>query len=735
MAAGPPAIARPLLLLLRQNLALQVLEGLLIGLGLGLLVPSANAVLGPLGQIFLHLFQMPVIPFLSVSLITGVGRLELGQASRLLSRAGLVLLGLWAMVLGAVVILPLGFPAWREASLFKPSLLQAPQQLNLLDLFIPVNPFSAYAQTQIPAVVLFSLALGIALIAVPQRQQLIDVLDRIAAALLGISRFVARFTPLGVLAITASTTQLVTGPELPRLVVYLVLLSGIALLFALLVLPLLVRSCTRIGVRALLRSFREPLMIAFATANLLVVLPLLVNQGKQLLANTLMGQGPDHPDKRQAIEQRIALPIEVLTPLALVFPDMGRVLSISFVPFAGWLTGNPLPGNELPGFLLTGLASTFLEGVLAMTFLLDRMGLPSDLVELYLALDQIAVARVGTLLACMSVISVVLIGTWLVLRRPALPRLSATNLGRILAPGAALLSLPLYIGASRLVFDRLPAPSNPVRQQLETQGFALASGRAVIEAGATADSSAGDWPSIQRRGRIRYCVHRRDYPMAFRNARGQLVGADVEMGLLFAEQMGLVARFVEIDPMGRPGPGNPSTTAALQQGLCDLVLSTDVIVPDQGGDVLYAKPTENFGIGLMLSGNRFAALRSWSDLRRAEGLRIGLEADSTFLKQWFAMRLPRAAFLTDQALPELFDALAQGRLDAVLVTAQQGAAWNVIYPRFSLLVPQPAISFPASRQLPSQAHALARVWDSWVLIQATDGSRQTVYRHWVEGQR
>jgi Na+/H+-dicarboxylate symporter/ABC-type amino acid transport substrate-binding protein len=734
MNAGIPAIARPVQLFLRQNLALQVLEGLLVGLVVGLLLPAANLVLAPIGQIFLHLFQMPVIPFLSVSLITGVGRLELSQASRLLSRAGLVLLGLWAMALGAVMILPLGFPAWREASLFKPSLLQAPEQLNLLNLFIPINPFSAYAQTQIPAVVLFSLALGIALIAVPQRQQLIDVLDRIAAALLGISGFVARFTPLGVLAITASTTQLVAGPQLPRLLVYLVLLSGVALLFALLVLPLLVRSCTGIRVRALLRSFRTPLMIAFATANLLVVLPLLVNQGKQLLAATLVQQGPDQAERRQAIEQRIALPIEVLTPLALVFPDMGRVISISFVPFAGWLTGNPLPGDELPGFLLTGLASTFLEGVLAMTFLLDRMGLPSDLVELYLALDQIAVARVGTLLACMSVITLVLIGTWLVVRPARRPSLSAANLMRILAPAAALVCMPLYIGASRLVFERLPAPSNPVRRQLETQGFALARTRAVVDARPTAEPQAGNWTTMQQRGLIRYCVHRRDYPMAFRNASGRLVGADVEMGLLFAEQMGMAARFVEIDPMGRPGPDTPSAIAALQRGLCDLVLSTDVIVPEQGGTVLYARPTENFGIGLMLNGNRLADLRSWKDLQSALGLRIGLEASSRFLKQWFAQRLPRAAFLTDQALPELFEALAQGRLDAVLVTAQQGAAWNVIYPRFSLLVPQPAISFPASRQLPPQAHALARVWDSWVLIQATDGSREKVYRHWVEGE-
>jgi proton glutamate symport protein len=52
MNAGIPAIARPVQLFLRQNLALQVLEGLLVGLVVGLLLPAANLVLAPIGQIF-----------------------------------------------------------------------------------------------------------------------------------------------------------------------------------------------------------------------------------------------------------------------------------------------------------------------------------------------------------------------------------------------------------------------------------------------------------------------------------------------------------------------------------------------------------------------------------------------------------------------------------------------------------------------------------------------------------
>jgi hypothetical protein len=68
-----------------------------------------------------------------------------------------------------------------------------------------------------------------------------------------------------------------------------------------------------------------------------------------------------------------------------------------------------------------------------------------------------------------------------------------------------------------------------------------------------------------------------------------------------------------------------------------------------------------------------------------------------------------------------------------LVTAQQGASWNVLQPNLTLLVPQPLKSLPAARQLPWKSAALAGVWNAWLRFQEMDGTRQTVYRHWVEG--
>ena len=118
MVPGLRWLLWPLSRFLRQSLSMQILEGLLAGVIAGLMLPVAMvSLLAPIGEGFLRLFQMPVVPFLSISLVAGVGRLELAQASRLLGRAAIVLMGFWVVVLGAVLLIPLGFPDWREASL------------------------------------------------------------------------------------------------------------------------------------------------------------------------------------------------------------------------------------------------------------------------------------------------------------------------------------------------------------------------------------------------------------------------------------------------------------------------------------------------------------------------------------------------------------------------------------------------------------------------------------------
>ena len=47
-----------------------------------------------------------------------------------------------------------------------------PEEVNFLTLFIPANPFYAFANNLVPAVVVFSLAVGLALMGMGQKEGL-----------------------------------------------------------------------------------------------------------------------------------------------------------------------------------------------------------------------------------------------------------------------------------------------------------------------------------------------------------------------------------------------------------------------------------------------------------------------------------------------------------------------------------------------------------------------------------
>jgi hypothetical protein len=119
--------------------------------------------------------------------------------------------------------------------------------------------------------------------------------------------------------------------ELARLQVYVVLHSSIALLLSLWILPALIALLTPLRYGDVLRAFRGPLVTAFATASLLIVLPVLAADGKRLLAEADPERHQPDPEAKSAID--------ILVPAAFPFPNMGLIMALLFVLFAGWFIG------------------------------------------------------------------------------------------------------------------------------------------------------------------------------------------------------------------------------------------------------------------------------------------------------------------------------------------------------------------------------------------------------------
>ena len=139
-----------------------------------------------------------------------------------------------------VLLLPLSFPQWKTAAFFSSAIVELPKQVDFLNLYIPSNPFQSLANNVVPAVVLFSILIGVALMGMNNKEALLQALGTASQALIRMTNMIVKLTPIGVFAITAAAAGTMTIEQFGRLQVYLVSFNAAALFLTFWVLPMLV---------------------------------------------------------------------------------------------------------------------------------------------------------------------------------------------------------------------------------------------------------------------------------------------------------------------------------------------------------------------------------------------------------------------------------------------------------------------------------------------------------------
>ena len=190
--------------MLRISPFARVILGLVFGIATGIFFGEAAEDLSIVGELYIKLLQMTVLPYILVSMIGGLGRLDVALARSIGLRGGGMIGLLWLATLSMVVLIPLTYPSWETAAFFSSSANTAPVVLDPLTLYVPANPFYSLANTIVPAVVVFSLLLGTALISVPDKDGLLKALANLGDALMRIASLVAKTAPIGIFAISAA---------------------------------------------------------------------------------------------------------------------------------------------------------------------------------------------------------------------------------------------------------------------------------------------------------------------------------------------------------------------------------------------------------------------------------------------------------------------------------------------------------------------------------------------------
>jgi Na+/H+-dicarboxylate symporter/ABC-type amino acid transport substrate-binding protein len=703
-------VARPGLTTPR-SLSARIFAGLVIGVVIGLFFGERTAVLQIAADAYLKLLQMTVLPHVTVSIISGLGSLSATEAWTIGKRVGAVMVLLWVLALAAVLPFALMFPDSQNASFFSTTLVQEREPFDFLNLYIPTNPFNSLANNIVPAVVLFSVVLGVALIAVPEKERLLSVLKVATAAVSRATSFVVAITPYGVCAIGAVMAGTLRLEEFERLQVYLASYAVMALLLSLWVLPGLVAALTPISYRALMSKNRDALVMAFMTTSLFAVLPLLTEQAKDLVRE----QG--HGDKAEAAA-------DVIVPASFNFPHSGKLLSLSFVLFAGWFTDAQLQPTQYPTLAGAGLLAMFGSVNAAIPFLLDLFRIPGDTFQLFLA-SGVVNARLGTLVAAVHTVVVAVLGTCAVsgLLKFEPRKLARFGLTTLILTAAA-------VGGTRAALAVALNRPYDKDAMLTARGLLRDRGTPrVFKAGEPIPSlppvARSMLDRIRERQAVRIGYFEDSLPYVFFNQRGELVGFDGEMAMQLARELGVTAEFVPVE--------RTVLDRGLDSSICDVIMSGAVITADRAVQLQFSSSYLDETVAFIVPDHLTASFTEWSSVRTIRNLRL---------------RMPRAPYFAQKVRDELGDVditfvdrmddlfvRSEMPADAFMATAERGSAYTLLHPEYSVAVPRPRpFKVPLAYVIADRDAALTSVINTWIELKRKDGTIEELFAHWILGR-
>ena len=275
------------------NLTVQIFLAMGLGVLVGLLVhnhlPSDPEAELPLyfdlivlvGDIFMKLLRMIIVPLIMASIIMGV--VSIGDLSKLGRVGGKTFTYYFgstflAVIVGLIVVNlvkpGVGFPTQGEP-LEQVTENEPPSFLEIIEDIVPTNIFAAMAESDVLSLIFFSLIFGAVLTTLRDKAKgMIGFFEALNHVMMKLTDWIMRIAPIGIFALIAKLFATVdAGQTLGPLLKYMLSVVGGLLIHAVITLPLLLWIFARYSPLKFFSKMLAAITTAFSTASSAATLP------------------------------------------------------------------------------------------------------------------------------------------------------------------------------------------------------------------------------------------------------------------------------------------------------------------------------------------------------------------------------------------------------------------------------------------------------------------------------
>ena len=365
----------------RISLPTQMAIGMALGIAAGMLFPDMGSTFKPLGQLFINLIRMVVVPLVLCTIVAGSASVgDINKLGRVASKTLIYYFGTTAVavVLGLVFanIFNPGEGLNIATEGLKAKSATPPKMVDVFLNIIPLNPIDAMGKGNMLQVIFFAMLFGFGLSAVGERgKATYAFFDGAAETMIKVTNMVMIYAPVGVFGLIAFTVaNHGAAVLLPLIKVIGVMYIACVVHVFVCYLPLVRVSGITVG--QFFKVLSAPLMIAFTTCSSAAALATNLIQCQKLGASKPVAS--------------FSLPLGNTINMDGTAVYMG-VVAI----FVAEIYGIPMPFDKQFQVLATGILASIGSvgvpgaGLIMSTIVFTQVGIPLEGIAIIAGIDRV----------------------------------------------------------------------------------------------------------------------------------------------------------------------------------------------------------------------------------------------------------------------------------------------------------------------------------------------------------
>jgi len=170
----------------------------------------------------------------------------------------------------------------------------------------------------------------------------------------------------------------------------------------------------------------------------------------------------------------------------------------------------------------------------------------------------------------------------------------------------------------------------------------------------------------------------------------------------------------------------------LNQGKFDIAIGGLIVNPERLAKANFSNPYMNITTAVVVKDHRRYEFKSWRAIDKKLNTRVGVVGEKRANN--VKLYLPNTEIVLLETYSDFFTDNPK-RVDALVISAEAGSAWTILFPAYSVVVPKPHLKANAAFAMPLATLDFEDFVNDWLQMNQTSGIIDKLYNKWILGTK